>query len=56
MHAQVVRSRSGPIAYHLSPLATMFALAKTVTVWAAVSDEASVSAQTWASASVWALE
>jgi hypothetical protein len=34
----------------------MFALAKTVTVWAAVSDEASVSAQTWALASVWALE
>ncbi len=56
VHAQVVRSRSGPIAYHLSPLATMFALAKTVTVWAAVSDEASVSAQTWAWASVWALE
>jgi hypothetical protein len=36
--------------------AAMFALVKTATVWAAVWDEASVSAQTWAWASVWALE
>ena len=36
----VVRSRTGPIAHYLSPIATMFALAKTVTVWAAVWDEA----------------
>ena len=42
----MVRSRSGAIAYHLSPIATIFALARTTTVSAAVWDEVSELVQT----------
>jgi len=54
VHAQWCEVGQDRSLINLSPLAIMFALAKTVTVWAAVWDEASASAQTWASASVWA--
>ena len=52
VHAQPQRTRSEAIAHHPSWVATIFALAKDITVSAEVWDEALLSAQISASASV----